>query len=170
MKTIFGLVVALFIFTGCSSLSMNGVKTSDIQHTFKNGTIKTSQKVLIGKDKLSTLAYAGVGAAVGMGAGAALGNTKGGVIGALVGATAGTLTAMNTEVEAYKVEIKDLETENIVVAFLSENVEVGSIVEYIVRENNEVTNVNVVETFTMLKKRLDKEQREEQRKARYNRR
>ncbi len=93
MKTIFGLVMALFIFTGCSSLSMNGVKTSDIQHTFKNGTIKTSQKVLIGKDKLSTLAYAGVGAAVGMGAGAALGNTKGGVIGALVGAAAGTLTS-----------------------------------------------------------------------------
>lgn len=166
MKTIFSLLFALFIFTGCTNkdITMSGVNTSDIKHTFKNGTIKSVQKVLVGKDKLSTLTYVGAGAAVGAGAGAAVGgNTQGGIIGAAVGALAGGILAATSEVEAYQIEIKNLETEDISISFVSEPVEVGSIVEYVVRDNNEVTNVKVVETFTELKKRLMREEREQKR-------
>ena len=140
-----GLATATLLFTGCaSSLNMAGIGKSDVKQVFQKGTIENSQKVLVGKSKLSILKYAVAGAGAGAGAGALIGgNSQSGLIGAGVGAGVGLLTSVFQEVEAYQVEIKNLKSGKVVVAYLEQEVPINSIVEYVVREDEEVTNVNV---------------------------
>ena len=135
-------------FTGCAGngLNLNGISQSDVKQVFKRGSIESSQKVLVGKSKLTTLGYATVGVVVGAGAGAVLGDsTKATVGGGVIGAGIGALTSVFQEVEAYQVEIKDLKNGNTSIAFLEADLPLNSLVEYVVRANGEVTNVNVTE-------------------------
>ena len=134
-------------FTGCGAgLNMNGISQSDVKQVFKKGSIESSQKVLVGKSKLTTLGYATAGAVAGAGAGAVLGDsTKATVGGGVIGAGIGALASVFQEVEAYQVEIKDFKNGNTSIAFLEADLPLNSLVEYVVRANGEVTNVNVTQ-------------------------
>ena len=135
-------------FNGCAGSGMNlsGIGKNDVKQVFQKGTIETSQKVLVGKSKLTTLGYATGGAVVGGGIGAGLGDsTKAPVGGAVVGAGLGALTSMFQEVEAYQVDIKDVKNGTTHVAFLEAELPLNSLVEYVVRADGEVTNVNVTQ-------------------------
>ncbi len=135
-------------FTGCAGngLNLNGISQSDVKQVFKRGSIESSQKVLVGKSKLTTLGYATAGAVAGAGAGAVLGDsTKATVGGGVIGAGIGALASVFQEVEAYQVEIQDLNTNNKHIAFLEAELPLNSLVEYVVRADGEVTNVNVTE-------------------------
>ncbi len=151
MKRIFISVGAATIltlsFTGCGAgLNMNGISQSDVKQVFKRGSIESSQKVLVGKSKLTTLGYATAGAVAGAGAGAVLGDsTKATVGGGVIGAGIGALASVFQEVEAYQVDIKDIKNGNTVTAWLEKEVPLNSLVEYVVRADGEVTNVNVTE-------------------------
>ncbi len=134
-------------FTGCGAgLNMNGISQSDVKQVFKKGSIESSQKVLVGKSKLTTLGYATAGAVAGAGAGAVLGDsTKATVGGGVIGAGIGALASVFQEVEAYQVEVKDIKTGAIHTAYLESELPLNSLVEYVVRSDGEVTNVNVTE-------------------------
>lgn len=170
-KSLFTLLVLVVLgFSGCSSnLSMNGVSEADIKHRFQTGILDSQEKVIVAKNKLSKLAYAGGGAVIGGGAGAIIGDsTKATIIGSVVGAGVGYLASNFQETEAYLIKIRNLENNQMETAFIEIPVEVGSVVEYIKRES-EITNVNVIETATQLKKRMEKELREEKRAKRMSR-
>ena len=152
MKKIFlsvGVATLLTLsFTGCSGsgLNMNGISQSDVKQVFKRGSIESSQKVLVGKSKLTTLGYATAGAVAGAGAGAVLGDsTKATVGGGVIGAGIGALASVFQEVEAYQVEVKDIKTGAIHTAYLESELPLNSLVEYVVRSDGEVTNVNVTQ-------------------------
>ena len=136
-------------FTGCGAgLNLNGISQSDVKQVFKKGTIETSQKVLVGKSKLTTLGYATGGAVVGGGIGAIASNdnkAKAVAGGAVIGAGIGALTSMFQEVEAYQVDIKDVKNGTTHVAFLEAELPLNSLVEFVVRRDGEVTNVNVTQ-------------------------
>lgn len=133
-------------FTGCGAgLNLNGISQSDVKQVFQKGSIESSQKVLVGKSKLTTLGYATGGAVAGAGAGAFLGDsTKATVAGGVIGAGIGALTSVFQEVEAWQVDIKDIKNGNTVTAWIETELPLNSLVEYVVRSDGEVTNVNVV--------------------------
>lgn len=174
MKKIFGFLTMLVLvvaFTGCSnkSISMGGVSESDIKHRFQGGILEKNEKVIVAKSKLSTLTYGGVGAVLGGGAGAAIGDSREAtIIGAIVGAGIGLVSGAVQETEAYHITIRNLDTNKRVTAFVSSPIEIGSVLEYVERNNNEITNVNVIETATQLKKRLERELKEEKRRSKTN--
>ena len=134
--------VGLLVFTGCAnnSLNLNSSLSGDTEvvKVFKEGVVVNVQKVLVNDRRLSALTGAGIGAiggAVTKGkkakrivAGAAIG----GIIGAMIG----------KEVEAYQTNI-NAGTENYVV-FLKARLPIDSVVEFVVRENEKISNVNVI--------------------------
>lgn len=180
MKKQINLIVVLlsmFMLVGCSnkSLEMNDVTTKDVKHVFQNGVIENSQKVLINQSQLSILTYAGSGGVIGTGVGALIGgSSQGGIVGAVIGTLIGGVignSATDDEVEAYQVEIRNIKTNVVSISFLSQRVGVGTLVEYIVRDNNKVTNVNIAETYLEQKERLERLMKEEKRArklAKYN--
>ena len=137
---------SMLAFTGCanSGLGMSGISQSDVKQVFQNGTIFSSKKVLVGKSKLTTLTYTGLGGVAGGVAGAVIGdNTTATVGGAVLGAGIGAITSMFQEVEAYQVEIKDISTEKIYLAFIENQLPKNTNVEFVVRANGEITNINI---------------------------
>ena len=172
MRSLFKILTILittFMLVGCStkSIEMENITKSDVKHVFQYGVIVSSQKVLIDKGRLSSLTYMGtVGSAVGLGAGALIGgNSQGGLIGAVVGLVVGGVigATSNNEVEAFQVEIRNINNNETITSFLSEGVEVNTIVEYIIREDKQVTNVNIVETTSQRIERLERQIKEEKR-------
>ena len=137
---------SMLAFTGCanSGLGMNGISQSDVKKTFQNGTITNIKKVLVGKSKLTTLSYSGLGAVGGGVAGAVIGDSTPAVVGgAVIGAGIGAITSMFQEVEAYQVEIKDNATVSIYIAFIEKQLPKNTNLEFVVRENGEVTNISI---------------------------
>ena len=134
--------VLLVGFTGCANNSLNvssmtsSASQEDIKE-FKTGVVSSAKKVLINDRKMAALTGAGIG---GAGGAIAQGNVKGGLIGAGIGALAGAL--IGNEVEAWKTIIKSEGNENI--AYLKDQLPDGTSVEFITREEGEISNVNIV--------------------------
>ena len=162
------LLLIAFLFVGCSQkkLEVEDVKEQDITHYFQYGVIISSQKVLVDRTKLSVLKYATGGAVGGTGIGAMIGGSQGGAIGAMIGTAVGGLFGAtgDNEIEAFKMGIKNVNTGEVVVAYLGTDVLIGSLVEYVSRNQNQITNVNIVETQEQLAERLKREEKEAKRK------
>ncbi len=149
IKILLTVLAASLFFTGCATsgnnIGMSSVTQKDVKHTFMKGVIKSSQKVLVSKSNLSTLGYATAGAVVGAGTGALITkDATGGIIGGLIGAGTGALFNMTQEVEAYQVEIMSFEQKKIT-TFLEIDLPIGSVVEFVEREDGKITNVNIIE-------------------------
>lgn len=152
MKKIFLSVAAasMLAFTGCanSGLGMNGISQSDVKQVFQVGKIESSQKILVGKSKLTTLSYTTGGAVAGGVAGGLIGNsTNSAVVGGVIGAGVSALASVFQEVEAYQIEILNLKSGVKNIAFIEKQLPLNSQIEYVVRANGEVTNINVASNF-----------------------
>lgn len=146
-----GLLTSALVFTGCTAnkgLGLGG-STSTVKQAFEKGNVVSSNKVLIDEGNLtSTLTGAGVGAGVGALVGSRSGSKNalvGGAIGAGVGAIGGyvanTMTGGN-EVEAYEVQIESHSGKNYK-TYLKNDLPQGTLVEFVVREGGEITNIDV---------------------------
>lgn len=144
-------VVTALMFSGCGAsngLAVGGLGGTEVKKVFQTGTIVESQKVLISKDMMATVTGAGVGAVAGamLGSRSSSGNAvKGGLIGAGVGAGAGYLGGMmlnNNEQEAYQVTIQDKNGQKHT-AYLENDLLKNTEVEYVVREDGKITNIDV---------------------------
>jgi outer membrane lipoprotein SlyB len=147
-----GLIGTTIIFTGCipqKGIGLN-VEQSSMKQTFETGKIISQKKVLIDQGSASGI---GTGAALGAGAGAILGSrssginaVKGGIIGAVVGAGVGAIASNATksnEVEAFEVEIQSNIDYRIYKTFVEYDLPVGTTVEYIVRPDGTISNIDV---------------------------
>lgn len=146
-----GIVTASLLFTGCanSGLGVNSSSNATVKQSFEIGQIQSSKKVLIDESSLSpTLIGAGTGAGVGALIGSAKGGKNaavGGLIGAGVGALAGFAGSKMTnsnEVEAYEVVLSS-NTGNFHKTYIKNDLPVGTVVEYLVREDGSVTNIDI---------------------------
>ena len=144
-------VVGALMFTGCGAsngLGIGGMGQTEVKKVFDIGTIESSQKVLISKDLMATVTGAGAGAV----AGAMLGSrssganaVKGGLIGAGVGAGLGYVGGMmmnNNEQEAYEIIIRGNKGQTSK-AYLEKELPIGTTLEYVVREDGKITNIDV---------------------------
>lgn len=142
---------ATLLLTGCtnSGLGVNPSSGATVKQAFEIGTIQSSQKVLIDEGSMNTTL---TGAAIGGGAGALIGSSKGGKnaavggligagVGAIAGYTAGKMTNSN-EVEAYEVTIKS-QRGSIYKTYIKNDLPAGTTVEFLVREDGSVTNIDV---------------------------
>lgn len=145
------LLSATLLLTGCtnSGLGVNPSSGATVKQAFEIGTIQSSQKVLIDEGSMNTtLTGAGIGAV----GGALIGSAKGGknaAVGGLIGAGVGALAgfaggkmANNNEVEAYEVTIKS-ENGRIYRTYIKNDLPAGTRVEFLVREDGTVTNIDV---------------------------
>lgn len=145
-------LVASLLLSGCGAsngLGVGGFGQTEVKKVFETGTVESSQKVLISKDMMATLTGAGVGALAGVAIGSRNGSgdaVKGGLIGAGVGAIGGYVGGMmmnNNEQEAYEVELKSTKSGQVVKAYLEKDLPLNSLVEYVVREDGKITNIDV---------------------------
>lgn len=145
------LLSATLLLTGCtnSGLGVNPSSGATIKQAFEIGTIQSSQKVLIDEGSMNTtLTGAGIGAV----GGALIGSAKGGknaAVGGLIGAGVGALAgfaggkmANNNEVEAYEVTIRS-QRGSIYKTYIKNDLPAGTNVEFLVREDGSVTNIDV---------------------------
>lgn len=134
-----------FNFSGCANNGLGvGVGSESVKKVFDNGTIENSQKVLVGKSEVATLTNVATGAAVGAGVGAIAGDsTKATIIGAGVGAIAGAVFNSFQEVEAYEIEIKSIKDGVIRKGYIESELPLNTLIEYIVREDGKITNIEV---------------------------
>lgn len=144
IKLLFGsLITASLLFTGCANSGLNGIGTENVKKVFESGTIESSQKVLVGKDNMSMLTNAGIGAGVGAVAGAVAGDsTKATLIGAGVGAIAGAVFTSFQEVEAYEIQVKS-NNGSMRTAYIEKEFPLNTIIEYVVQEDGKITNIDV---------------------------
>ena len=63
--------------------------------------------------------------------------------GAVIGAGIGAITSMFQEVEAFQIEIKDNSNGSIYIAYIEKQLPKNTNLEFVVRDNGEVTNINV---------------------------
>lgn len=147
-----GLIGATLLFSGCGAsngLGVGGLGGTEVKKVFQTGTIIDSQKVLISKDMMATVTGAGIGAA----AGAVLGGrsssknaVKGTLIGAGIGAIGGYVGGMmidNNEKEAYQITIESNKNGQKHTAYLENELPINSQLEYVVREDGKITNIDV---------------------------
>lgn len=146
-----GLVGATLLFSGCGAsngLGVGGLGGTEVKKVFQTGTIIDSQKVLISKDMMATVTGAGVGAVAGalLGSRSSSGNAvKGGLIGAGVGAVGGYVGGMmmdNNEKEAYQITIQAKNGQKHT-AYLENEIPINTQLEYVVREDGKITNIDV---------------------------
>ena len=135
-------------FGGCANNGL-GIGSASVKKVFETGTIESSQKVLVSKDMMATVTGAGIGAVGGalIGAKESGGDAvKGGLIGAGIGAVAGYVGGMmlnNNEKEAFEITIKNTKTNEIRKAYLEQELPLNSLLEYVVRDDGTVTNIDV---------------------------
>lgn len=144
------LLSATLLLTGCGQAGIGyNAGASSIQQSFEIGTVISQQKVLIDEGHMNSVV---TGAAIGAGAGALLGSrssgvnaVKGGLIGGAVGVVGGLLASNmnnNNEVEAFQISIRG-NNGRIYNTYVKYDLPVGTIVEYIVRPNGEISNIDV---------------------------
>lgn len=108
LKLFHGFNVSIYGVAQIVVLGMNGITQSDVKKRFKMEHLQSDKRSLVGKSKLTTLNYSGLGAVGGGVAGAVIGDSTPAVVGgAVIGAGIGAITSMFQEVEAYQIEIKD---------------------------------------------------------------
>ncbi len=135
-------------FSGCANNGL-GIGSATVKQVFESGTIESSQKVLVSKDMMASVTGAGIGAVAGavIGAKESGGDAvKGGLVGAGIGAVAGFVGGYlldNNEKEAFEISIKNEKTNEIRKAYLEQELPLNSLLEYIVREDGTVTNIDV---------------------------
>lgn len=143
------LLVASIMFTGCANTGMgtSTVGAPTVNQEFQTGYVVSQKKVLVSKTMTSALTGAGVGALGGAligsknGGGAAV---KGGLIGAGLGAGVGVLAGMatnNNEVESYETIINSQGRDYKV--YLDYSLRQGTKLEFVVREDQQITNINL---------------------------
>lgn len=148
------LIATTLIFGGCanSGLGVGGFGT-EVKERFESGTIEASNKVLVSKDMMAVATGAGIGAGVGALAGSRSSGAnalKGGIIGAGVGALGGFVTGSlmdNNEKEAFEVEIK-ANNGTMYKAYLEQELQLNSLVEFVVRDDGKVTNIKLKKVGT----------------------
>ena len=132
-------------FVGCANKSLQTDSSFDgkteVIKAFQIGTVMKVQKVLVNDRKTATLTGAGIGAIGGAtvkinnesAKSVAIGAVIGGIIGAVVG----------NEIEAYETTIFSKEYSYIV--YLKYKLPIDSKVEFILRDENKISHVNLVE-------------------------
>lgn len=138
-------VASMLLFSGCanSSLSTSTIGTTKEVKKFLNGKVIKTEKVLVSKSMNAVLTGAGTGAVVGGVVDKTVkGALVGGVVGALVGGVAG-LIANNGEEESYKTTIQTSSNKRYV-AYIQKQLQLNSELEFVVRDNGKVTNVNLL--------------------------
>lgn len=145
-----GCFTASLLLSGCGVSNGVGLGKQEVTKKFDKGTIARSEKVLVDKSVMATVTGAGVGAVGGAVIGAKEGGAdilKGGLIGAGVGAIAGYVggyLANGGEAEAFEVDIKDFKTGELHEAYLEKELNIGTNVEFVKREDGVITNINVI--------------------------
>lgn len=143
------LTIGLFIFIGCgANKGLEIQEFSESKYQFQSGEIINSNKVIVSKDKLAIVQ----GIAIGSGTGAVIGGATGGnvVQGAIIGGTVGGiggyfsgLAVDGNEAEAYEITIRKINDLSEYKAFVSNEIPNETRVEFVVRENNKITNIKV---------------------------
>lgn len=142
-------VSATLLLTGCGRAGIgSNIGSPSVKQNFEIGKVVDQRKVMVDKGHLSAV---GTGAAVGAAGGALLGSRAsgqhalyGGLIGAAVGAGAGLATSMiagGNEVEAYEIDIES--GGRIYKTYVEYDLPVGTIVEFLVRTDGSITNIDV---------------------------
>jgi outer membrane lipoprotein SlyB len=140
------LIGILAFITGCSNKTGMQINNSSVKEVkeFVKGTVLSSKKVLVKESKISALEGVGAGAL----AGAAIkskGNKKNIATGAAIGAVVGAAVSYfsNNEVVAYETDVLS-EEGNKYTIYLQHKVSEGVKIDFIKRENGDITNVNVI--------------------------
>ncbi len=145
------LLSASILFSGCAQngIGVSAGNSSNVSQSFQTGTVVAQNKVLIDKGHLAGM---GTGAAVGATAGALLGSkssgknaVKGAVIGTVIGTAGGYLASSITggnEVEAFEIQIQT-PSGNVYKTYVEYDIPVGTMLEFIVRGDGTLTNIDV---------------------------
>jgi uncharacterized membrane protein len=133
-----------FNFSGCvnSGLAVGTTGQTEVSKEFKKGYVTSTKKVLVKKSATAVLTGATVGAVAG---GISDKSVPGAAVGAVVGAAVGYvggLIANNNEVEAFATTIKS--GNKSYTAYLEKQLIDNTNLEFVVRENKKVTNVNIL--------------------------
>lgn len=147
----YGLALTLVsgILTGCSHNNgvMINASNASFHQQFEEGIVVSSKKVLLDDSNYATTM--GGGALGGAAIGSIIGSKdsskragKGAIIGAGVGALAGLVyNKATSEKEAYQIEVQ-MNNGNYFTAFVSENFQVGQKVNFVIRPDGSITNLD----------------------------
>lgn len=136
------------LFIGCgANKGLEIQEFSESKYQFKSGEVINSNKVIVSKDKLAIVRGIAIGSGTGAVIGGATGNiVQGTIIGGTVGGIGGYFSGLaidGNEAEAHEITIRKIDDLTEYKAFVSIEIPNETRVEFVVRENNKVTNIRI---------------------------